>query len=134
MPEQDKTTGRFVEGNDGGNGRPRIEIDMKQLTAACQIQCTAEECAALFDCSVDTLDLRLKDDGWSGFTEFYKKHSESGKASLRRMQWKSADSGNVTMQIWLGKQMLEQRDKQDVEHGGDITITSIKRKVVRASN
>lgn len=115
-------------------GRPRIEIDMNQLTAACQIQCTAEECAALFDCSVDTLDRRLKEEGWEGFADFYKRHSENGRSSLRRMQWQSAKGGNVTMQIWLGKQMLEQRDKQDVEHGGDITITSIKRKVVRASN
>lgn len=115
-------------------GRPRIEIDMNQLTAACQIQCTAEECASLFDCSVDTLDRRLKEEGWEGFADFYKRHSENGRSSLRRMQWQSAKDGNVTMQIWLGKQMLEQRDKQDVEHGGDITITSIKRKVVRASN
>lgn len=32
------------------------------------------------------------------------------------MQWKSAKSGNVTMQIWLGKQLLAQKDK--VEHTG----------------
>lgn len=105
-------------------GRPRIEIDMKQLTAACQIQCTAEECAALFDCSVDTLDNRLKEQGWAGFSEFYKRHSENGRASLRRMQWKTAQDGNPTMQIWLGKQMLNQRDKKEVtgKDGGPVEI------------
>ena len=97
-------------------GRPRIEIDMDQLKAACQIQCTAEECAALFDCSVDTIDLRLKEDGWAGFTEFYKRHSENGRSSLRRMQWATARAGNPTMQIWLGKQTLGQSDRQEVDH------------------
>ena len=32
------------------------------------------------------------------------------------MQWKSAEQGNVSMQIWLGKQMLGQSDKQEIEH------------------
>jgi hypothetical protein len=39
------------------------------------------------------------------------KGRETAKASLRRFQWKSAAGGNVTMQIWLGKQLLGQTDK-----------------------
>jgi len=31
------------------------------------------------------------------------------------MQWKSAEKGNVTMQIWLGKQILGQADKSEVK-------------------
>ena len=27
------------------------------------------------------------------------------------MQWKSAENGNVTMQIWLGKQVLGQSEQ-----------------------
>lgn len=109
-----KKTAPKVENVDLG-GRPRKEIDLGELAKACEIQCTAEECAHLFDCSTDTLDRRLKESGYDGFAEFYKKHSNSGKSSLRRFQWKSAEEGNVTMQIWLGKQMLDQRDKHDVE-------------------
>lgn len=109
-----------AERNPGG--RPRKEIDLLQLEAACQIQCTAEECAALFDCSVDTLDRRLKEEGYAGFAEFYKIHATHGKTSLRRLQWKSAQNGNVAMQIWLGKQMLGQRDKSELtgRDGGPI--------------
>ncbi len=33
------------------------------------------------------------------------------------MQWKAAKAGNVTMQIWLGKQLLGQKDKSDVTSG-----------------
>ena len=101
-------------------GRPRKEINIPQLIAACQIQCTAVECAALFDCTEDTLDRRLKDEGYANFAEFYKTHASNGRASLRRMQWKSAQDGNATMQIWLGKQMLGQRDKQEIELTGNI--------------
>lgn len=99
-------------------GRPRKEIDLKQLEAMCQIQCTAEECASLFDCCTDTLDARLKEAGYTGFSEFFKIHSDAGKVSLRRMQWKNAQAGNVTMQIWLGKQMLDQKDRTANEHTG----------------
>lgn len=43
---------------------------------------------------------------------------ENGRASLRRMQFKNAQAGNVTMQIWLGKQYLGQKDKQEIETAG----------------
>ena len=31
------------------------------------------------------------------------------------MQWKAADKGNVTMLIWLGKQILGQAEKSEVK-------------------
>ena len=33
------------------------------------------------------------------------------KMRLRQLQWKSAEKGNVTMQIFIGKNMLGQQDK-----------------------
>jgi hypothetical protein len=45
--------------------------------------------------SVDTLK-RNKD-----FAVVYKRGAESGRKSLRRMQFESALKGNVTMLIWL---------------------------------
>ena len=55
------------------------------------------------------------------FGNVYKKTSAAGKMSLRREQWRSAEKGNVTMQIWLGKQWLGQTDK--VEQKTDATVT-----------
>jgi len=43
---------------------------------------------------------------------------ENGRSSLRRLQWKSATNGNITMQIWLGKQYLGQRDMHSAELSG----------------
>ncbi len=100
---------------DPQGGRPRVEIDMEMLTNMVRIQCTAEECARILGISSDTIDRRLKEATGAGFAEFYKKHSDEGKMSLRRAQYQTAMGGNPTMQIFLGKQWLGQRDKVDVD-------------------
>ena len=48
--------------------------------------------------------------------------SVTGKISLRRWQFKSAEAGNVTMQIWLGKQYLGQREQIETDNKNDNTI------------
>lgn len=92
--------------------RPRKKIDPEQVRALAGIGCTHEEIAAVLKCSADTLTRRFADD--------LKEGKEHAKASLRRMQWEAAKKGNVTMMIWLGKQMLGQRDYQRLEHSGEI--------------
>jgi hypothetical protein len=59
---------------------------------------------------------RLSND--AGFSGAYEKGLENGKSSLRRLQWKAALGGNITMQIWLGKQYLGQRDMHTTELTG----------------
>ena len=89
-------------------------IDYQKLEALCKIQCTGEECASVLGIDYDTLNNRLKCDGHGGFSEYNKQYGQSGKASLRRLQWKAAEAGNVGMLIWLGKQYLGQSDNQDL--------------------
>ena len=101
-------------------GRPKIEFDLEQVEKLAMLQCTYDELAAFFDCSKDTIINRMKDD--ESFSAAYKNGLEKGKMSLRRMQWRAAESGNVTMLIWLGKQHLDQVDKQDVKHSGEMDI------------
>ena len=84
-------------------GRPRKEIDEKQLQKLASMLCTMEEMDAFFDCSVDTLE--------RNFAYTIKKGRNLGKMSLRRMQFEKAQSGNTTMLIWLGKQILGQKDR-----------------------
>lgn len=47
------------------------------------------------------------------------------------MQWQRAKAGSDTMQIWLGKQLLGQRDKQAVEHGVDEGLEMILDRIAR---
>jgi hypothetical protein len=104
----------MADNNKGG--RPRKEINIETLRNAVRIQCTAEECAGLLQVSEDTIDRRLREEGYEGFADFYKSHSAEGKASLRRQQWKAAEAGNPTMLVWLGKQWLGQRDQVSVDN------------------
>ena len=89
-------------------GRPKKIIDYDTVERLAAIMCTQEEIANHLDISVRTL---LRDDT---FCHIYKKGLDEGKMSIRRQQYKSALSGNVTMQIWLGTQYLNQRDRNEI--------------------
>lgn len=90
-------------------GRPQIEIDRAQFERLCGIQCTLEEIAGVFNCSADTIERWCKRTYDVTFAEVYKKHSARGKSSLRRAQFKLAEK-NASMAIFLGKNLLGQRD------------------------
>lgn len=86
--------------------------DFDQLVGMIRIQCTRDEICEVFSLSSTTLNRRLKERGELNFEALYKKHQGEGRASLRRAQWKAAQSGNPTMLVWLGKNMLGQSDGQ----------------------
>lgn len=108
--------GKPKDGSKNGGGRPKKVIDYTAVEKLASIMATQEEIAAWMDCNVLTLQ---RDEM---FCSVYKRGIEKGKMSLRRQQYKLADSGNPTMCIWLGKQYLGQKDKQEVEHGGGVEI------------
>jgi hypothetical protein len=113
-------TGQPKQGNQGeGGGRPRFEIDYEAVKKLAGIQCTQAEIAAWLGCHVNTL---LNDEK---FLEIYKSGIENGKMSLRRHQWRALEDGNTTMLVWLGKQYLGQREKNELTgaDGKDLVIT-----------
>jgi AraC-like DNA-binding protein len=91
-------------------GRPRIEIDKNTFEKLCGLFCTEEDIAYFFGCSIDTINRWCKKTYGTNFADTYKKFKTRGKISLRRLQFQSAEKGNVTMQIWLGKQELNQKE------------------------
>lgn len=95
-------------------GRPKKEIDRQQFERLCGIQCTEEEIAGIFDCSVDTVERWCKETYGTTFAEIYKTYSAPGKASLRRTQFKLAER-SAAMAIFLGKQYLGQKDMVEYE-------------------
>jgi hypothetical protein len=118
------------------NGPYPKEIDYKTLSSLCKIQCTGEECAAILEMDYDTLNTRLDDDGHGGFSDYFKIHSSSGKASLRRRQIAVALDGNPTMLIWMGKQHLGQTDKSQLtgDENSPIALTQVERIIVKPTN
>ncbi len=104
---------------DPEGGRPRKELTdelFETLVSLCQIMCTQDEICNVIDMDHKTLDARLKERNEGGFSQFYKKNISDGKSSLRRAQYNNAMGGNATMQVWLGKQYLDQSDK--LQHTG----------------
>lgn len=92
-------------------GRPPIEIDWKHFEQLCHIQCLQSEIASFFKINVDTLHDRVKKQYGEDYSDVYKKFSDGGKSSLRRMQYRLAEK-NVAMAIWLGKQYLGQKEPE----------------------
>lgn len=88
-------------------GRPKkYNIDPEQIEKLASFGCTNTEIASFFGCSESHIR--------GSFCENLTKGRDKGKIRLRQMQWKAADQGNVTMLIWLGKQILGQAEKAEV--------------------
>lgn len=95
-------------------GRPRKEIDQGSFEKLCGLQCTLDEISGFFECSPDTIENWCKRTYKDTFSEIHKRHSQSGKVSLRRTQFRLAEK-SPAMAIFLGKQYLGQRDKVEYE-------------------
>lgn len=88
-------------------GRPRRKIDLSekeidQLKTLARCHCTDKEIAAY--CGLPETILQRY------FGATLKEQRDVGRSNLRAKQFKMAMEGNVTMLIWLGKQILGQRD------------------------
>lgn len=95
-------------------GRPEKEINKKQFESLCGLQCTLEEVCAVLDVTDKTLNSWCKETYGTTFSEVFREKRELGKVSLRRAQFKLAEK-NASMAIFLGKNMLGQRDNIDVD-------------------
>lgn len=88
-----------------GMGRKPKVVDWSLVRRLAKIHCTASEIGSMVGLSARALSSRPE------FPRIYKNGWDSGSMSLRRMQWMTAEKGNMVMQIFLGKQMLGQSDK-----------------------
>lgn len=76
-----------------------IELTEKGLTVS--------EIASFLDCAESTI--------YRNFASALKQGRVLRDSSLRKKQMEVALSGNPSMLIWLGKQLLDQRDKSEVD-------------------
>lgn len=88
-------------------GRPKKKIDGMQVQKLAALMCTNAEIGDFFDVSHDTIE--------RNYALFLKKGRADAKVSLRRKQF--AMSGkSAAMGIWLGKQILNQKERVEVSH------------------
>lgn len=91
--------------------RQTKQVDLKLVERLAAIGCTDREIAVTLEVSENFLRRRCREALDRGRARL--------KKSLRRKQLELARKGNVPMLIWLGKQYLGQRDRQDVAHSGE---------------
>ena len=87
--------------------RPKkYDIDTKQVEQLASYGCTNREIASFFGCDESLIK--------KSYSSFLTKGRDKGKIRLRKLQWNAAEKGSTPMLIWLGKQLLDQTDKQEV--------------------
>jgi hypothetical protein len=103
-------------------GRPPAEIDLDMVRNAAGIGCTVHEIASVLGIGRSTMHkyMALNPE----IQEAIDEGRDKGCATLRRQQWHRATAGSDTMLIWLGKQFLGQKDRQDVTTG-DAPLTQM---------
>ena len=94
-------------------GRPKTILNLDELEKLCRLNCTMPEIASYFNVPLRTLEDKYTND--KEIRKTIDKGRNQGKLSLRRKQIQILDeTNNATMAIWLGKQLLGQRDKHDI--------------------
>lgn len=133
LPPNDNT-GKIYKKNTDPKKDKRLEnkhmmkfnkVDIKKLKELCSIGCTMAEAESVLKVDDLTITKALKHFEGKTWKQFFKEHSTGFKMSLRRLQMRSAEGDfdidnnkynvlpSVPMQIWLGKQFLGQKDKNE---------------------
>ena len=93
-------------------GRPKKELDVKQIEMLSGFGCSILEMAEFF--TVDESLLRRR------YMDKIRRGRQKLKLRIRQLQLKYAAAGSVPLLIFLGKNLLNQTDKQQVDMTGNL--------------
>jgi hypothetical protein len=110
-----------------GSANAKIPIDWKKVDSLLQSGCNGSEVADYLGIHHDTLYNRCQQEKHMLFSQYAAKLRSKGDALLREAQHKNAvEHNNTSMQIWLGKQRLEQKEnptKDQTPNDAQMTLT-----------
>lgn len=92
-------------------GRPKKEVDWRQLELVCKYKISLVDAANLFDMCDDTLNARIKEKYGETFSEYRAKKLAQTKVSLAEKAITMALNGDRTMLIFCLKNINEWVDK-----------------------
>lgn len=101
-------------------GRKKIKIDDNVLETMLQYGATCLDCSDRFNCSEDTIVRYIKRKHGLNFAEYSNKRMATVRLKLREKQIQTALSGNITMLIFLGKNMLGQSDQVNINQTSNV--------------
>jgi hypothetical protein len=109
---------KVIEGVVIGRGDNQTVIDPKEVEKLASLWCSINEMADYFNVPINTFKYN--------FIDVIKKGRAETRRTLRQAQIKVALSGNVTMLIWLGKNILGQSDApEELESEPEMTREEI---------
>ena len=94
-------------------GRPEFEIDWNYVDELLQAHCTGTQVAATLGIHPDTLYKKCETKHNVGFSEYSRQKKETGVTLLKVTQFQTALKGSIPMQIFLGKNYANQKDKPE---------------------
>lgn len=108
-------------------GRPKkcpshLKLDGWDLIEAIIPFASEEYIAFRLNMSIETLNVRIKEEKGMTFLEYKNKKKEMVKVSVLQRQFELCMDGSVPMSIWLGKQHCNQSDKQETNLKTDTGI------------
>ncbi len=112
-------------------GRPRIELNWEEFEKLCEIQCTAEEIAGWFRCSVDTIERSVKRKFNQTFAEVKAQRQTKGQIACRRQLMQLVLKGHFGAIVWFGKnhcgmtEKVEQKTELTGKDGGPQVIVML---------
>ena len=99
-----------------GPGRPVITIDWSLVNQMAEAGCSGMEIAAHMGIHEQTLYSRCRKKYKEDYSNYSVRKRAKGNALLKVKQYESAvKDKNITMQIWLGKQRLGQKEKIEAD-------------------
>jgi len=101
-------------------GRKPIKIDPVLLDTILKFGANCLECADTFNCSEDTIARYVKRKYKMTFAEYSNKRKSTVRLKLREKQIQMALNGNITMLIFLGKNMLGQSDHSTITQTSNV--------------
>lgn len=105
----------------GSPGRPPADIDWDKVATLCSAGCFGTSIAHEIGITEETLYRRCQKDNQEDFSAFRLRHLARGDDVIRAKQFDLAVKGDKAMLIWLGKNRLNQRDRQEIQ--GQVNYT-----------
>ena len=101
---------------------PKIDFDWSKLDAILQYGAKLTDAADIMNVHPDTVSKKIKTKYKMSFPEYREKKMSVTRVKLYQKQIDVAMAGNVSMLIWLGKNILGQSDKVESELAQKIEV------------
>ena len=108
---------------DRKRGRPMIEFDLVEVEELSRSYCSFIELGKFFNCSEDVIEDRYRNN--PDFKAAIDRGRFEAIKGLRRKQLEMTMDGNTQLAIFLGKNLLGQTDKMDIDQQSRIEPINI---------